>query len=169
MSVWEEGGLAESRRILFVCLGNIIRSPLAEHLFLHLAEQAGVGEKYFADSAGIGGWHVGEGPDPRMQKVAARHGLYYQHTARQFDRRDFDRFDLILAMDRDNFASLQALARNEADRAKVRKLRAFDPQANPNADVPDPYYDDLDDFEMVYQIIERSCRGLLQALETGQL
>lgn len=161
--------MIENRRILFVCLGNIIRSPLAEHLFMHLAEQSGLGEKYIADSAGIGGWHVGEGPDPRMRSVAASYGFHYQHTARQFQRLDFNRFDLIFCMDHENREDLLALARNDADRAKIHLLRTFDPQAGGNTEIPDPYYDHLDGFQKVYQIIERSCKGLLQALEEGKL
>jgi protein-tyrosine phosphatase len=161
--------LTETKRILFVCLGNIVRSPLAESLFLHLADQAGLGASYAADSAGTGGWHVGEPPDPRMRRVAARRGLNYDGRARRFERQDFDRFDLIIPMDRDNRDHLLALARSEADRRKVRMLRSFDPQGSPNAEVPDPYYGGIDGFEQVYQVIECSVQGLLQALQREEL
>jgi protein-tyrosine phosphatase len=157
------------KRICFVCLGNIIRSPLAEHLFAHLAEQAGVGANYRVDSAGTGPWHVGEAPDPRMRRIAARHGLSYSGRARQFQRSDFDRFDLLLAMDRDNQAELLRLAAAPAQRQKVHLLREFDPLGGAGAPVPDPYYSGADGFEAVYQVIERSCRGLLEALEQGRL
>lgn len=146
-----------------------MRSPLAESLFLHLADQAGAAQKYQAESAGTGPWHVGESPDPRMRRVAARHGLSYNGRARQFQRRDFDRFDLILAMDQHNYAELMSMAGREEQRGKIRMLREFDPQGGPRAVVPDPYYGGIDGFEKTYQVIERSCKGLLHALEAGEL
>ncbi len=158
------------RRVLFVCLGNIVRSPLAEALFRHYAQQRGLAQRYEADSAGTGGWHVGEGPDPRMVRVAARHGLHYDHRARQFHPRDFERFDLILVMDYDNWAHLMALAGGEPRyQRKIRFLREFDPQGGPRAEVPDPYYGGLEGFERVYAVIDRSVQGLLDALEQGRV
>ncbi len=155
----------KKQRILFVCLGNIVRSPLAENLFRRLTQQAGVGHKYEADSAGTGSWHVGEPPDPRMVRVAAQHGLQYGGRARQFKREDFERFDLIIAMDIDNRAFLFNKARTAEEQAKIHLLREFDPEGGPNASVPDPYYGGPDGFETVYQIVERSCKGLLEQLE----
>ena len=152
------------QRILFVCLGNIVRSPLAENMFRHLAEQAGLADRYEVDSAGTGGWHVGERPDRRMRQVAARHGFRYDGRARQFQRSDFDHFDLIIAMDAQNRADLRRLARSPEDEAKIHTLREFDPHGGPTAPVPDPYYGGIDGFEEVYTIVERSCRGLLDAL-----
>lgn len=153
------------KRLLFVCLGNIIRSPLGEALFHQIAEKNGLKDKYEADSAGIGHWDVGEPPDPRMQRVAARHGLVYSHRARQFQLDDFERFDLILAMDRENRDALLRMARKPEHRNKVRMLREFDPEGGPNLIVPDPYYDGPDAFEEVYEIIERSVKGLIRELE----
>lgn len=161
--------MIDKKRILFVCLGNIVRSPLAENMFLHLADAAGCGDRYLADSAGTGGWHAGEQPDSRMRQVALQHGFYYSGMARQFTRQDFDRFDLIIAMDRENRADLLDLTRNEADRTKIHLLREFDPEADPGSEVPDPYYGGLQGFELVYQIVERSCQGLLETLEEGRL
>ena len=152
------------QRILFVCLGNIVRSPLAENMFRHLAEQAGLADRYEVDSAGTGGWHVGERPDRRMRQVAARHGFRYDGRARQFQQSDFDHFDLIIAMDAQNRADLRRLARSPEDEAKIHTLREFDPHGGPTAPVPDPYYGGIDGFEEVYTIVERSCRGLLDAL-----
>jgi protein-tyrosine phosphatase len=160
--------LPQSKSILFVCLGNIVRSPLAENLFLHLADQAGVGDKYLVDSAGTGSWHVGEQPDSRMRRVAADHGFEYSGRARQFERRDFDRFDLIIAMDRHNRSDLLKLARSEADRARVHLLREFDPLGGSNAEVPDPYYGGIDGFEKVFRIVERACNGLLESLQEAE-
>jgi protein-tyrosine phosphatase len=156
-------------RICFVCLGNIVRSPLGENMFKYLAEQAGVDERYQVDSAGTGSWHVGESPDRRMRQVAAKHGLKYDGRARQFHPRDFNKFDLIIAMDTENRANLRRLGRSPQDTAKIHLMREFDPQAGPNLSVPDPYYGGIDGFEKVYKIVERSCQGLLQALESGQV
>jgi protein-tyrosine phosphatase len=151
-------------RICFVCLGNIVRSPLAEKMFLHLAEQAGLDEKFQVDSAGTASWHVGEAPDGRMRRVAAAHGLRYGGRSRQFVRSDFDRFDLIVAMDQENRSDLYAMARSPEQRQKVRLLREFDPQGGSDQAVPDPYYGTIHDFDETYRIVERSARGLLQAL-----
>jgi protein-tyrosine phosphatase len=155
----------EKKRILFVCLGNIIRSPLGEGLFRHLVEGAGLDGKYQVDSAGTGRWHVGEPPDSRMQRVAARRGVIYSHRARQVQPEDFDRFDLILAMDRENRDDLLRMARKPEHRDKVRLLREFDPEGGRNSSVPDPYYGGSDGFEEVYEVIVRSVRGLIQELE----
>ena len=154
-------------RICFVCLGNVVRSPLAESLFLSLSDQAKVAHKYQVDSAGISGYHVGEQPDARMRRVAARHGLRYGGRARQFHPRDFNRFDLIVAMDSTNRQDLIHLAPDEEARSKIRLLREYDPQGGPNAPVPDPYYGGIEGFEEVYTIIERSCKGLLLELKGG--
>jgi protein-tyrosine phosphatase len=156
-------------RICFVCLGNIVRSPLGENMFKHLAQQAGAADRYEVDSAGTGSWHVGESPDRRMRRVAAQHSLKYDGRARQFHRNDFEKFDLIIAMDTENLANLHRLAGSEQDSAKIHLMREFDSQSGPDASVPDPYYGGIDGFEKVYVIVERSCQGLLDALENGQV
>ncbi len=161
--------MSDVTRICFVCLGNIVRSPLAENMFRHLAEQANVGDKYEVDSAGTSGWHEGEQPDRRMRRVAAGHGFKYDGRGRQFKLRDFDKFDLVIAMDSDNRTNLSRLARSEEERAKIHLMREFDPQGSPTAPVPDPYYGGIDGFEEVFQIVKRSCQGLLDALESGQI
>ena len=146
-----------------------MRSPLAENLFRQLTEQAGVAHKYIIDSAGTGSWHVGERPDERMRSVAARHGLNYDGSARQFQRRDFNRFDLVVAMDNDNRESLLRMAREPEHKAMIRSLREFDPEGGPRTPVPDPYYGGINGFEEVYRIIERSCQGLLDSLESDEV
>jgi protein-tyrosine phosphatase len=146
-------------------MGNIIRSPLAENLFRHLAEEAGLDGKYEVDSAGTGGWHAGESPDARMRRTAAGHGLIYDGSARQVRLSDFDRFDLILAMDTDNLRELRSLAQNPEQRRKVRLLRDYDPAAGREASVPDPYYGGDQDFEETYRAVESGVAGLLQSLE----
>lgn len=157
--------MSQKKHVLFVCLGNIVRSPLAENMFRHLAAQAGMAEAYEVDSAGTGAWHVGESPDHRMRRVAAQRGLVYDGRARQFSPRDFDGFDWIIAMDQENRAALLAQARNPSDQEKIHLMREFDPFGGANAEVPDPYYGGLRGFEEVYDILERSCKGLLEVLQ----
>jgi len=161
--------VTDRTRICFVCLGNIVRSPLGENMFRHLADHAGVGDRYQVDSAGTSAWHVGEQPDARMRRVAASQGLQYSGRARQFDASDFDRFDWIIAMDTKNRNDLHRLASTPEQRDKIRMMREFDPTSSPQASVPDPYYGGIDGFEQVYQIVERACQGLLDALEADQL
>lgn len=138
---------------------------MAEGLFIQQATQAGLADRYFADSAGTADYHVGEPPDARMRRVAARRGLIYDHRARQFQRYDLDRYDLILAMDRENRDDLFVLAQRPEQRVKIHLLREYDPEGGLGTSVPDPYYGGLDGFEDVYNIIERSVRGLLRTLE----
>jgi len=157
------------KKICFVCLGNIVRSPLAEAIFNQKLVQIGLTDKYVVDSAAIGDWHVGERPDQRMRRVAARKGLVYDHRGRQIRKSDFEAFDLIVAMDRDNRSALYQMTRGSTEQQKIRLLREFDPQGGPNVAVPDPYYGGLDGFDEVYRIIERSVEGLLAALEDGEL
>ncbi len=157
--------MSQRIRICFVCLGNIIRSPLAKNIFLTLIDKEGVSDHYEVDSAGTGDWHIGEPPDPRMQRVAARHGLVYTCRARQFRRRDFDAFDLILVMEEDNRQELLQLRPTPEQQAKIHLLREFDPQGGPNIPVPDPYYGGSEGFEEVYLVVERACQGLLDTLE----
>ena len=154
-------------KILFVCAGNICRSPLAEGVFAHLAGQAGRGGDYEIDSAGMGGWHAGELADPRSRAIAKAHGINIDHhRVRQFDRRDYDHFDLIVAMDGDNKSDLLSFSSlTPAHRAKVKLLREFDPQADGHLDVPDPYYGGPGGFENVYQMIERSAKELLKLMK----
>lgn len=152
-------------RICFVCLGNIVRSPLAENMFRHLVRQAGRADQYEISSAGTSSWHVGEPPDARMRQVAAAHGFTYTGRARQFKAGDIDRLDLIIAMDHENEADLLAMTHTPEQRARVHLLREFDPEGDRRDDVPDPYYSGLNGFERVYTMVERSCRGLLEHLE----
>jgi len=148
-------------RICFVCLGNICRSPTAEGVFRKLVVDAQLDTKLTIDSAGTGAWHVGEPPDRRSRSAATRRGYELTHRARKFTTEDFDRFDLVLAMDRDNYDSLQRLARGRTHVPMIRLLRSFDESAPRDAEVPDPYSGADDGFEDVLDICERACRGLL--------
>jgi len=148
-------------RICFVCLGNICRSPTAEGVFRKLATDAQLDSRLTIDSAGTGAWHVGEPADPRSRRAATRRGYDLAHRARKFTADDFDRFDLVLAMDRDNYDSLQRLARGRMHVPLIQLLRSFDVNAPAGAEVPDPYSGGDDGFEDVLDICERACRGLI--------
>jgi protein-tyrosine phosphatase len=148
-------------RILFVCLGNICRSPTAEAVMRGLVAEAGLEDEIEIDSAGTGSWHIGYPPDERSVAAAAERGVELNGTARQVGQGDFDGFDLLIAMDRQNEHDLLALARSDADKAKVRLLRSYD---DGELDVPDPYYGGEDGFDEVVEIVERSCRALLDEI-----
>lgn len=148
-------------RILFVCLGNICRSPLGEGVCRHLAQELGV--EVEVDSAGTGAYHAGEAPDPRSQEVAAKHGVSLaEQRARQVTQADFARFDLILAMDAANLRDLEARSPAGAH-AELKLFRSYDPEGP--GDVPDPYYGGPGGFDTVYAMVARSCRALLAELE----
>ncbi len=159
---------ADTVSVLFVCLGNICRSPLAEGIFLSLAESRGLADRFRVDSAGTGAWHAGEPPDTRSIGVAAAHGVRLVGVARQVTRRDFNDFDLIVAMDRSNRRSLERLRGYGAGagKADVVMMRAYDPRGG-GPDVPDPYYGGSHGFERVFGILERACEGLLDELSAG--
>ena len=151
-------------RILFVCLGNICRSPTAEGVFRSVAEQEGV--EVEVRSAGTGGWHVGAPPDERATTAAAARGIELAGAAQQFEPADFEAYDLIVAMDTQNAADLQRVAPDEEAAAKIRLLREFDPEAAGDLDVPDPYYGGPDGFEDVLDMVERSSRGLVEEVRS---
>lgn len=142
-------------------MGNICRSPTAHGVMEHLAREARLDHKLVIDSAGTGAWHVGELPDSRACAAATKRGYALTHRARKFTPADFDRFDLVIAMDRDNFDHLQRIARGRTHVPPIRMLRSFDTTAPEGAEVPDPYAGDEDGFEEVLDICERACRGLL--------
>ena len=147
-------------RLCFVCLGNICRSPTAEGVMRKLVVDAGLEHRIVIDSAGTGGWHVGELPDPRTMSASARRGLALTHRAWQFTAHDFDRFDFVLAMDQANLRHLRVMA-GDRSAPVVRLLRSFDPDSPPDAEVPDPYAGGRDGFEHVLDLCERACEGLL--------
>ena len=153
---------SEPTRVLFVCLGNICRSPLAEGVFLHLVREAGLADRFEVDSAGTGSWHIGERPDARSVAVARRHGVELPSRARQVTPSDLDHFDHVIAMDRENLRDLKLMARPGA-KARIRLLRDHDPEGD-GADVPDPYYGGPAGFDLVYEMVHRSCAALLDSL-----
>jgi len=150
--------------VLFVCMGNICRSPLAEGVFRKAVEDAGASDRFATESAGTGSWHVGEPPDRRMSETAVRHGVSLEgQTARQFQRMDLERYDHIFVMDRNN---LQDVLHFDADTRyghKVRLFREFDPDPG-DFQVPDPYYGGDQGFENVFAIVDRTARNILARL-----
>jgi protein-tyrosine phosphatase len=164
------GASTRPTRLLFVCLGNICRSPTAEGVMRALVRSAGLEDRVHVDSAGTGSWHVGSGPDERAAAAAEERGIALAGRARQVRREDLSDFDLLLAMDRSNLEALQALAGSEEERSRVRLLREFDPAAaaSGDLDVPDPYYGAANGFEEVLDLVTAACSGLLAEIEAGR-
>ena len=162
--------MADPYRITTVCLGNICRSPMAEAVLRSRLERAGLGADVIVDSAGTGGWHVGEGADPRAVAALARHGYALDHVARRFDPAWFADSDLILAMDSDNLRDLVRMAPDPAARAKVRMMRSFDPatrgRGDGDLDVPDPYYGGDTGFEKALAMLESASDGVVDYVRT---
>lgn len=156
--------MATPTRIAFVCLGNICRSPTAKAVMEHLVDDARAGDRIQVDSFGTAGYHVGEPPDARAREEAQRRGITLDHRGQQFAPAEFDRFDLVLAMDRSNAEDLRRIAPDEVALAKIALLREWDPAADGELEVPDPYYGAGDGFARVFDMVERSCRTLLAEL-----
>ncbi|MCS6776941.1 MAG: low molecular weight protein-tyrosine-phosphatase [Chloroherpetonaceae bacterium] len=143
-------------RVLFVCLGNICRSPMAEAVFMHHVHAAGLASQIIADSAGTGHWHLGEPPHPGTMRILHARGIPYAHRARLITRHDLEHFDYILTMDEMNWQDVQELG---PGRAKVMRLMEFAPHTG-QTEVPDPYYSGR--FEEVYHLVNEATQGLLE-------
>lgn len=155
-------------KILFICLGNICRSPAANAIMQKLIDDGQLAERFFVDSAGIGGWHVGELPDKRMRKHGAARGYRIDHVARQFDAQaDFAGFDYIVVMDDENYKNVSRQARNAAEREKIVRMADLFVRHQGCDCVPDPYYDGDEGFELALDLIEDGCQALLARL-TGR-
>jgi protein-tyrosine phosphatase len=156
--------------LLFVCLGNICRSPTAEGVMRALVSEAGMHDDVLLDSAGTGAWHAGSPPDERAGAAARSRGVVLEGTARRVTPEDFERFDLLLAMDGENLRELRRVAANERQREKVRLLREFDPagEGRGDLDVPDPYYGADGGFEEVFELVRAACEGLLAEIRAGR-
>jgi protein-tyrosine phosphatase len=153
-------------KLCFVCLGNICRSPTAEGIFIHKVRERGLSSYFYIDSAGTAAYHTGEPANSKSQAVANERGVHLPSIARPFERFDLEEFDLILAMDSENYSNLKALDSRSLFASKIRLMREFDPEANgaQNRDVPDPYYGGLKGFHDVFDLLERSCEALLEEL-----
>ena len=149
----------EKVRVLFVCLGNICRSPLAEAIFKHKVKRDKLESWIEADSCGTSNYHIGDNPDPRTIANATRNGVTIEHCGRQLCVDDFNDFDYILAMDRSNYNNILRVAASEEVKNKVRMMRDFDPQGN--GDVPDPYYGGEKGFQEVFDILDRTMEHFL--------
>ena len=154
-------------RILFVCLGNICRSPSAEAVMVKLINDQSCAESIEVDSAGVGSWHVGEPADARMRRHAEKRGYQLDGRARQVRTQDFEYYDWIIAMDDKNFDDLQMMDRKKRHRAKIHRMSSFCSQTD-TPEVPDPYYGGADGFETVLSILEDACNGLLEQLLESQ-
>jgi protein-tyrosine phosphatase len=151
-------------KVLFVCLGNICRSPMAEGLFLHKIKEQRLEAFFEVDSAGTGGWHIGSPADSRMQEVAAKKGVELPSRARKVKLEDLQEFDYILAMDGENKRDLEELGEElQSYSGRILKMREFD-ELDKGADVPDPYYGGRKGFDQVYEMLDRSAGKLLEYL-----
>ncbi len=156
-------GQSEKVSVLFVCLGNICRSPTAEGIFCDLVEKAGLADQLEIDSAGTGDWHVGKAPDERMQAAALSRGYDLSALrARQIQPQDLDSFDYILVMDEQNKVDVEDLASEMEHLDKIRLLLSYNPSAI--TEVPDPYYGGESGFHQVIDLVESACKRLLVQL-----
>ncbi len=155
--------------ILFVCLGNICRSPMAEGLFKKQVAEAGMNDQISCDSAGTASFHLGQQPDKRMVSTASSHGVKLNHKARQFNKADFNTFDYIVVMDESNFNNVMKIKPLKG-KAKVIFMRNYDEYVLGVKEVPDPYYGTMEDFQTCYYILESCCRNFLkEIIETKSL
>ena len=151
-------------RLLFVCLGNICRSPSAENIMNYLLEQRSLQTQVSCDSAGTSSYHIGSSPDGRMTAAAKKRGIQLVGQARQFTAKDLEQFDLILAMDDSNYRNILALDSAGKYKHKVKRMCEFC-QEYPDREVPDPYYGGVDGFDYVIDLLLDACGGLLEEIE----
>lgn len=151
------------KKILFVCLGNICRSPLAEAVFKHKVKEKGLEHLFEIDSCGTGNYHIGDPPDPRTISNARKNGVVIEHLGRQLRDDDLAYFDVILAMDNKNLKSIHSLRSAEEYLHKVKLMREFDPSEK-GGEVPDPYYGEEKHFQEVFEILDRTAAALLEEL-----
>jgi protein-tyrosine phosphatase len=150
--------------VLFVCLGNICRSPLAEGIFKRKIEEAGLAEFINVDSAGTSHWHVDEPPDRRSTEIARQNGISLNHYGRQISRTDLQKFNYIIAMDVDNYDDIRRLQESSGNgKAEILLMRDFDNQQS-GADIPDPYYGGPNGFQLVFNLLDESLSNFLEKI-----
>lgn len=150
--------------LLFVCLGNICRSPAAQGVMQRLVDERGLTDRFYIDSAGMGGWHVGDLPDKRMRVHARLRGYELTHRARKVRFSDFDDFDLIVGMDASNVDELCSMAATIEQQDKVVMMGEYIRQFPHYDYVPDPYYEGSEGFELVLDLLEDACENLLNGI-----
>src|SRR6266496_735523 len=158
---------SEPYRVCFVCSGNICRSPMAEAVLRRMVADAGLSDRVVVSSAGTGGWHAGDPADPRAMHALTRRGYPLTHKARQWQVHDFDEADLVVALDQGHYRELTRMAPDPVERSKVRLLRSWDPAAEDDLDVPDPYYGGARGFERVLDLVEAGCAGILAEIRAS--
>ena len=152
-------------KVLFVCLGNICRSPMAQAIFEHQIKEDRLEDHFKAQSAGTASYHIGAPPDSRTLSTLKGHGILFENQAHQVNATDIDRYDYLIAMDHQNFLHLQNMS---PVGSVLIKMRDFDPLEK-NGDVPDPYYGQHDGFEGVFEILNRSIKVLILTLKEKHL
>ncbi|MCI1646774.1 MAG: low molecular weight phosphotyrosine protein phosphatase [Bacteroides sp.] len=156
--------MSKPRKILFVCLGNICRSSSAEGVMKHLVKEAGLGDEFIIDSAGILSYHRGELPDARMRAHASRRGYQLVHRSRPVEAEDFYKFDLVIGMDDRNIDDLKERAPSSDEWNKIHRMTNFCTKFTYADHVPDPYYGGAEGFEHVLDLLEDACAGLLEQI-----
>lgn len=151
-------------KIVFVCLGNICRSPTAEGIFQHLVNERGLQSYFYIDSAGTSAYHIGEPANSKSRQTAKERGIELKSRARRFENEDLGEFDMIVAMDHENLENIKALDKSGTFEEKIVMLREYDPSPD-DGEVPDPYYGGMDGFQNVFDIVKRSCENLLDELQ----
>jgi protein-tyrosine phosphatase len=151
-------------KVLFVCLGNICRSPLAEAIFKDKIKKRGLDHLFMVDSCGTANYHVGDSPDARTIANAKKNGVAIDHCGRQFTAKDLEDFDFILAMDKSNYQNILRLLKDQSHSAKVMMMREFD-SVDKGSEVPDPYYGGEKHFQEVFEILDRCTENFLKHLE----
>ena len=149
--------------VMFVCTGNICRSPLAHAVFEQMVKKNGLEHEVKVESSGTNSYHRGEQVDDRMRRTALKHDLIIDHRARRLSRLDLEDYNLLLTMDEQNFTGTLALCRTDENREKVKKFRDFDPEGR--GEVPDPWYGGMDEFELVWRIVYRTCESLFNHVQ----